>query len=115
MSHVFFNGVTAAQDYKACILLPKQSRQNTELSLYASGPKSGTWTATVRFLIMRGDGELSLVASCNLNQDGPNPGGTGTRVYDAVSIWLNPDSVVYADVINPTGTIPAPGLYAEGN
>jgi hypothetical protein len=112
MSNTLFSSVTAAQNTSACT--PLDLPGDCEVSLYASGPKSGTWSATVTFWELRGDGELAEVAHANLTQAGPYPGGTGVRVYDQKNYMVNGGSTIFADVTNVTGTIPAPGLYAEG-
>jgi hypothetical protein len=112
MSTPFFSGVTAAQNTGSS--LPLQVPGDCEASFYASGPLSGTWGATVRFWEQRGDGELALVASAILTQAGPYTGGTGQRAYDQKNYMVDGGSVFFADVTSVTGTIPAPGLYAEG-
>jgi hypothetical protein len=47
MSTPLFSGVTAAQNTSAS--LPLQLPGDSEVSLYASGPLSGTWAARVCF------------------------------------------------------------------
>ena len=93
MSQSFFSGVTTTQAYTACTPLDLSNHGDSELSLYASGPHSGTWSATVNFWELRGDGELSLIATANLTQSGPYTGGTGSRVYDQKSVWINAGSL----------------------
>ena len=112
MSTPFFSGVTAAQNTGSSLSL--QVPGDCEASFYASGPLSGTWGATVRFWEQRGDGGLALVASAVLTQAGPNVDGKGMRAYDSLNLNVNGGSVFFADVTAVTGTIPAPGLYAEG-
>ena len=112
MSAEFFRGVTAAQNTNNCT--PMQVPGDCEISLYASGPKSGTWGATVNFWEERGDGGLALIASAILTQAGPYADGSGNRVYDNKNYMVNGGSRFFADVTSVTGTIPAPGLYAEG-
>jgi hypothetical protein len=107
-----FSGITAAQNTSACA--QQFSAGDQQVSLYASGPASGTWTATVRFFKLRGDGGLALVATTNLSNAGPNIDGTGTRIYDAIDLNEVGGTTIYADVTNVTGTVPAGiALYAE--
>jgi hypothetical protein len=112
MSTPFFSGVTANQ--AAVLSRPFNTPGDCEASFYASGPLSGTWGAKVRFWEQRGDGGLALVASAVLTQAGPNVDGTGTLAYDSLDLNVNGGSQFFADVTAVTGTIPAPGLYAEG-
>jgi hypothetical protein len=112
MSAPFFSGVTANQ--AAGLSQSWTPAGDCEASFYASGPLSGTWSATVRFWEARGDGGLALVASAVLTQAGPNVDGTGTRAYDSQNLNVNGGSQFFADVTAVTGTIPARGLYAEG-
>jgi len=106
-----FTGVTANQVASASTFQTAAGDQ--QFNLYASGPTSGTWTATVHFYKLRGDGALSLLATMNLSSSGPNTDGTGTRTYDQLGVNIGGGSYVFADVTNVTGTIPAPGLFAE--
>lgn len=114
MSQSFFSNVTMAQNYTHSTPLDLSTKGDSEVSLYCSGPKSGTWSATVNFWELRGDGGLALIASAVLTQAGPYIDGTGTRVYDTKNFWLDGSSTIFADVTNVAGTIPASGLYAEG-
>jgi hypothetical protein len=66
MSTPLFSGVTAAQNTSAS--LPLQLPGDSEVSLYASGPLSGTWAARVRFFELRGDGSQALIAYADLTQ-----------------------------------------------
>jgi hypothetical protein len=107
-----FSGVTTVQSTAACSY--QRSEGDQQISLYASGPASGTWTATVRFFKLRGDGGQALVATTNLSNAGPSIDGTGARAYDAIELNEVNGTTIYADVTNVTGTIPAgTALYAE--
>ncbi len=107
----FFFGVTAAQ--AAGLSQPQTTAGDQIVCLYADGPLSGTWSATVHFWQVQGDGELSLISTITLTQAGPNVDGSGSSAYDKACYNVRGGTQIYADVTNVTGTIPAPGLYAE--
>ena len=111
MSTPLFSGVTANQ--VATASLPYNTPGDCEASFYASGPASGTWTARVDIWEKRGDGELASVWYFLLSNSTPNLGGTGVRTYDQQNLFINGGSIYLASVTLVTGTIPAPGLYAE--
>ena len=111
-----FSGVTANQNTSvtASQYAPPFSPGDQQANLYASGPLSGTWTATVHFYAAQnGNSELRLLATMSLTNAGPNTDGTGTKAYDNLGINVKGGTSIYADVTNVTGTIPAPGLFAE--
>jgi len=107
----FFFGVTGAQNTSASS--PQSTAGDQIVCLYADGPLSGTWSATVHFWQVQGDGELSLISTITLTQAGPNVDGTGSSAYDKACYNVRGGTQIYADVTKVTGTIPAPGLFAE--
>jgi hypothetical protein len=113
----FFSGKTSAQGYAASIPQNTYSTGKTQWKIYASGPNSGTWGATVHVYQRMSDTALALIATFTLTQAGPNIDVTGTRSQDMISLNMEANSVYYADITNVTGTIPAtgfvPGLLVE--
>ena len=107
----FFFGVRTAQ--AAGLSQPQTTAGDQIVCLYADGPLSGTWGATVHFWAQQGDGELSLISTITLTQAGPNVDGSGSSSYDKACYNIKGGTQIWADVTNVTGTIPVTGLYAE--
>lgn len=107
---IFFSGVTAVQTEASSANINVTG--NAAASFYASGPNSGTWTAVVTVYEKKGDGSLRNVVTFNLSNAGPNINTTYSKAYDDLDV-TSPGGFHVAAVTAVTGTIPAPGLFAE--
>ena len=107
----FFNGDTTTKVPTAS--LPQFAPGDQQFNLYVSGPASGTWGARISFYALQGDGALRLLVTDTINNSGPNIDGTATRAYDNLALNIKGGSQVFAGIMSKSGTIPAPGLFAE--
>ena len=107
----FFSGVTANQ--VATASLPQYAPGDQQMRFYASGPNSGTWTASVTFYKLQGDRALVPLVSTSLSSSASALDSTATRRFDVLALNIGGGTTVFAGVSNVTGTIPAPGLFAE--
>lgn len=112
---ILLSGITTATHLGDSFIEFMPGGGSRAVSFYVDGPASGTWSATVRFWRVQGDGSLSLLASATLTNSGPNTDGGGTKTYDQISLDISGPLRIKADVSSVTGTIPDPGLFAEVN